>query len=172
MRTCRHCWGDVKCKATLEKSLEGSHKTSHTLTMQPRNCTPVHLPQRNENIHLDEDSAHSPMYLHCSESLLLSVLQLARPHAILYHQSCLLMLCLHAQSCLTLLRVCDPIDYSPPGFSVHGISQERIPEWVAISFSRGSSQPGIEPGSPALQADPLPSELLGSLHVVVVCSFG
>ena len=37
-----------------------------------------------------------------------------------------------AQSCLTL---CDPIDYGPPGSSVHGILQARILEWVAISFS-------------------------------------
>ena len=36
------------------------------------------------------------------------------------------------QSCLTL---CDPIDRSPPGFSVHGILQARTLEWVAISFS-------------------------------------
>ena len=43
------------------------------------------------------------------------------------------------QSCLTL---CDPMDYNLPGSSVHGISQGRILEWVAISFSRGSSQPG------------------------------
>ena len=35
---------------------------------------------------------------------------------------------------------CDPMDYSPPDSSVHGISQSRILEWVAISFSRGSSQ--------------------------------
>ena len=34
---------------------------------------------------------------------------------------------------------CEPKDYSPPGFSVHGISQARALEWVAISFSRGSS---------------------------------
>ena len=34
----------------------------------------------------------------------------------------------------------DPMDCSPPGSSVHGISQARILEWVAISFSRGSSQ--------------------------------
>ena len=46
--------------------------------------------------------------------------------------------CLVAQSCLTL---CDPMDCSPPGFSVRGISQARILEWVAISFSRGSSPP-------------------------------
>ena len=36
---------------------------------------------------------------------------------------------------------CDPIDCSLPGFSLHGILQARILEWVAISFSRGSSQP-------------------------------
>ena len=41
--------------------------------------------------------------------------------------------------CVRLL--CDPMDCSPPGSSVHGISQARILKWVAISFSRGSSQP-------------------------------
>ena len=41
------------------------------------------------------------------------------------------------KSCQTL---CDPVDCSPPGSSVHGILQARILEWVAISFSRGSSQ--------------------------------
>ena len=43
-----------------------------------------------------------------------------------------------AQSCLTL---CDPMDCSPPGSSVHGIFQAWILEWVAISCSRGCSQP-------------------------------
>ena len=97
------------------------------------------------------------------------------------------------QSCPTL---CNPMDYT-----VHGILQARILEWVAFPFSRGSSEPrdwtqvsrteggfftswasreaqeywsgqpipspgdlpdpGIEPGSPALQADSLPTELLG-----------
>ena len=60
-----------------------------------------------------------------------------------------------AQSCLTL---CDPVDCSLPGSSVHGILQARTLEWVAISFSRGSSWPRIEPGYPALQADALTSE--------------
>ena len=46
--------------------------------------------------------------------------------------------CWVAKSCLTL---CDPTDCSPPGSSVHGILQARILEWVAISFSRGSSRP-------------------------------
>ena len=41
------------------------------------------------------------------------------------------------QLCLTL---CDPMDCSPPGSSVHGISQARVLEWVAISSSKGSSE--------------------------------
>ena len=45
---------------------------------------------------------------------------------------------------------CDPVDCSLPGSSVHGIIQERIPEWVAISYVRGSSQPRYEPKSPVL----------------------
>ena len=43
--------------------------------------------------------------------------------------------------CSVMSCVCNPMDCSPPGSSVHGISQARILEWVAISFSRGSSQP-------------------------------
>ena len=39
------------------------------------------------------------------------------------------------------LTFCDPMDYSLLGFSVHGILQARILEWVAMPFSRGSSQP-------------------------------
>ena len=46
--------------------------------------------------------------------------------------------CSVAQSCLTL---CDLMDYSPQGFFVHGILQERKLEWVVIPFSRGSSWP-------------------------------
>ena len=123
-----------------------------------------------------------------------------------------------AQSYLTL---CDPVDCSPPGSSVHGILQARTLEWVAISFFRGSSRPGIsciasgfftnwvireahshriwaplsvefsrqeywsrlplsspgdfpnpgiEPGSPALQADSLPSEPRGK-PAISICDY-
>ena len=48
------------------------------------------------------------------------------------------------QSCLTL---CNPMDYSPPGTSVHGILQARILEWVAMPSSEDLSNPGIEPTS-------------------------
>ena len=60
------------------------------------------------------------------------------------------------QSWLTL---CDPMDCSTPGSSVHGLFQARILERVTIPFSRRFSNPGIEPRSLALQADSLPSDL-------------
>ena len=62
-----------------------------------------------------------------------------------------------AQLCPTL---CNPMDCSLLGSSFHGIFQAIVLEWVAISLSRGSSQPR-EPRSPALQADFLPSEPRG-----------
>ena len=60
-----------------------------------------------------------------------------------------------AQLCPTL---CDPVDCNLQGSTVHGILQARVLEWVAIVFSRGLPNPGIEPGSPALEADALTSE--------------
>ena len=65
------------------------------------------------------------------------------------------MLVLVTQLCLTL---CDPLDCSLPGSSVHGISQARVLEWVAISSLGDLPDPVIEPGSPELQADSLSSK--------------
>ena len=48
------------------------------------------------------------------------------------------------QSCRTL---CDPMDHSPPGSSVHGILQARILKWVACSSPEHLPDPGIEPAS-------------------------
>ena len=70
-----------------------------------------------------------------------------------------------AQSCPTL---CNPMDCSLPGSSVHGIFQARVLEWIAISFSRGSSNPGIETGASALEADTLPSEPPGKSSIMYV----
>ena len=69
-----------------------------------------------------------------------------------------------AQLCPSLF---DSMDYSPPGSSVHGMLQARILEWVATSFSRGSSHPRIKPRSPGWQADSLPAELPGKPHLYV-----
>ena len=55
-------------------------------------------------------------------------------------------------------NLCDPVDCSLPGSFVHGILQARILEWVAISFSRGSSRPKDQTRSPALEAGVLTSE--------------
>ena len=60
------------------------------------------------------------------------------------------------QSCPTL---CDPVDCSPPGSSVHEILQARILEYGLPFSSPGAlPDPGIKPRSPSLQADSLPSE--------------
>ena len=48
---------------------------------------------------------------------------------------------MHAKSLQLCLTLCDAMDYSPPGSSVHGILQARILEWIAIHFSRESSWP-------------------------------
>ena len=63
--------------------------------------------------------------------------------------------------------LCDPMDYSLPGFSVHGTFQARILECVAISFSGDLPGPGIEPVSPALAggfftAEPPRKPMLGT----------
>ena len=59
---------------------------------------------------------------------------------------------LAAQLCPTL---CNPMDCSPPGSSIHGIFQTRVLEWIAISFSRDLPNLGIESRSPAPWADSL-----------------
>ena len=53
------------------------------------------------------------------------------------------------------------MDCSPPGSSVHGISQARILEWVAMPLPGDLPNPGIEPRSPTLQVDSLPTDSSG-----------
>ena len=64
-------------------------------------------------------------------------------------------MCLVAQSCPTL---CGPMDCSLPGSSVHGDSPARTLEWVAMTPPEDLPNLGIEPRSPALQVDSLPSK--------------
>ena len=73
---------------------------------------------------------------------------------------CVCVCVLVAQSCPTL---CDPIDRSPPGSSVHGIKSSRQEYWSGLPFPSPGDllDPEIEPESPTLQADSLPSELPG-----------
>ena len=74
--------------------------------------------------------------------------------------------CSVSQSCLTL---CNSVDCSLPGSSVHGILQARTLTWVAIPFSwvgggGNLPEPGIKPGSSALQTNSSPSEPPGHLE--------
>ena len=62
----------------------------------------------------------------------------------------------HTQSLQSYPTLCDSRDCSPLGSSVHEILQARILEWVAMPSSRNLPDLGIEPVSPALQADSLP----------------
>ena len=73
----------------------------------------------------------------------------------------------HAKSLQLSLTLCNPMDCSSPGSSVHGIFQSRILEWVAISFSRGSSQHQDHTASPALAGGLFTGELPGKS----TCSF-
>ena len=65
------------------------------------------------------------------------------------------MCVLVVQSCPIL---CDPMDYSPPDYSVHGILRQEY--WSGLPFPSPGDlpDPGIEPRPPSLQADSLPSE--------------
>ena len=62
---------------------------------------------------------------------------------------------MYGKSLQLCLILCDPMDYSLSGSSVHVVLQARILEWVAIPFSRESSRLNTSPATPALQADPL-----------------
>ena len=75
--------------------------------------------------------------------------------------------CLVTQRCLTL---CDPVDCTPPGSPPHGMLQSRILERVAIPFPGDLPNPGIKPGSFALQADYLLSEPPGKLSTSIFVS--
>ena len=68
-------------------------------------------------------------------------------------------------SCFTCPTLCEPMDCSPPGSSVHGIFQQEY--WSGLPFPSPGAlpDPGMEPESPALQADSLPSEPLGKPKV-------
>ena len=72
-----------------------------------------------------------------------------------------LTLCSVSQSCLTL---CDPMDCSLLGSSIHGDFPGKNLEWVAMPSPRNLPNPGIEPRSPTLQASYLPTEPPGKIR--------
>ena len=90
--------------------------------------TPTH-PRTYTHIH-----AHTCTYKHTH----MHAYAYTHTHTYTCAHTCESVKVLVAQLCLTL---CDPMDCSLPGFSVHEILQARILEWVAIPFPRGSSEP-------------------------------
>ena len=52
---------------------------------------------------------------------------------------------MHAKSLQSCPTLCDPVDCSPPGSSIHGILQARILQWVAILPPRDLPDPGVKP---------------------------
>ena len=129
-------WLIARPSSNLESSSQGPH-TQHSVmldthfrsTNQPGALSPLSFPRRG---HLgSEHSSPAPLKqfpVHLPE---LHWLAPCNPSSV---SVCAWMLS-HVWHFVT------PIDCSPPGSSVHGILQARIPEWVVISFSRGSSRP-------------------------------
>ena len=78
---------------------------------------------------------------------------------------------MHAQSLWLCMTLCDTMDRSLPGSSVHEILQARVPEWVAMPSSRGSSQSRDRTKSlvfSASQVDSLPLSHWGRLHDIIM----
>ena len=83
------------------------------------------------------------------------------PHLAFFFVCLFVRLQFNAQPYLTL---CDPLNCSPPGSSVHGIFQVRMPEWLPFPPPGHLPNPGIKPTCPmscALQTDSLPTAPLG-----------
>ena len=83
-----------------------------------------------------------------------------------YIKLVLIITCVHGKSLQLCLTLCNPMDCSPPGSSVHGILQARMWEWVALLSSRDLLNPGIKPvslTSPALAGSFFTTEPPGKL---------
>ena len=107
-----------------------SKKNEHTLTILSSNHTSWYLSKRCENL-CPHKNSHQDIYsifIHNCQNLEATKMSLNDKQTVVYPDSL----------CPTL---CDLMDCSLPGFSVHGVFQERVLEWIAISFSRGSFLP-------------------------------
>ena len=82
---------------------------------------------------------------------------------------------MHAESLQSCLTLCNPMDCSPPGPTVYRILQERVLEWVAMFFSRGSSLPRdwtwVSWHLSHWQVGPLPPAPPGEPHICVYIGF-
>ena len=118
----------------------------------------------------------------CISSLPMKHSVIILPHSIWEYYFCSFVYLTYVLCCSRLLQSCltiwDHMDCSPSGFSVHGILQARILEWVAVLSSKGSSQPSLlhwqqhslplsVPGKPYLTYSSKQKQQLLKLHFVV-----
>ena len=108
---------------------EDTHSTRQTLKMAPLQWV-CRREERQTDIHTDRQTDRQADWADLSK----------KANELNFRKES----CVHAQSCPTL---CNPMVCSPPSSSGHGISQARILESAAISYSRGSSQPSASPAS-------------------------
>ena len=103
-------------------------------------CLPLQRPRLQVRLHSEVRGVRNSSYEFQRNTILTHNKQEQYATQSVYVELCVCVcvcVCICAQSCLTLF---DPMDCRPPGSSVHGISQARLLEWIAISYSRGSSQ--------------------------------
>ena len=113
--------------------LDGSHSCLHVNGLKPLNCK---FKKKIKASKLALYTSHP--YWTCTRC---STVPVSQTVAYATFLKIFLRACVHAKSLQLCPILCSPMDCSPPGFSVHGILQERILGWVAMPFSRGSSQP-------------------------------
>ena len=123
----------IACQAPLSMEFSGQEYWSASPFLSPRDLPDPGIEPRSPSLQVDSLPSEPPGK---SLSLILKIRELE----VKFYPvpACSFQFSSVAQSCLT---PCDPIDYSLPGASVHGILWARILEWVAFIFSRGSSQP-------------------------------
>ena len=124
----------------MENSIEIPQKIKIRTTIQSCNSTLGYLSKENKNISW---KTYLHFYVHCSRAKIqknLSVHWWIKQMWCVRACACVCVcVCIVVQSLNHVQFFCNPMYYSPLGSSVPGISQARILEWVAISFSRGSS---------------------------------
>ena len=144
----------------LQQNWEGGTEISHIPLPEissPWSILPTHfLPRMNFTL-THNNHPYSIMYLRAHSWWILV------HSVVLYKCVHCDVLCLVTRACLSL---CNSMDCSSPGSSVHGLLQARTLEWVATVSSRDLPKTVIKPRSPALQADSLLSEPQGSPRIL------
>ena len=124
---------------SLARILEWVAISSSRGSSQSRDETHVSFTGRQILYHWAPREAHIWCYRDCKNGPSPPCLPASTPFALIL--CCFFYLDIVKVKSLSHVWLCDPMDCSPPGSSIHGIFKARVLEWIAISFSRGSSWP-------------------------------